>query len=374
MSKQTLTMKRSVRPQGQMFEALETRQMMSVGPATIANASSNDAVYDANTKTLHAIYYDTASTTLKYQSFNDDGTSSAAETVDPAINTGLYLSIAEDSAGNLHAAYYDAHNGDLKYARRDTAGVWSTTTIDSKNTVGYYPSIVIGSDGQPVISYYYKNGGDLRLAKFNGGVWKLSTIATTGDVGRYSKLAINPATNQLSVAFEDTSTGHFMYADSSVVAAASPSLPSSGYVWTIATADGITRGGGGYISLNFNAAGQPAMSYYDAVNADLKYSERSSRGKWNATTVASKNSQGLYTNLAFTYNTNQPAIVYYNKTADSVMLGYRNTDNTWSFETDVTGGGRNVTPADGASINGQAPDLYMIYTDSATGGLKVKTV
>jgi len=216
------------------------------------------------------------------------------------------------------------------------------------------------ANDQPVVTYYYKNSGDLRMASFNGSSWVLSTLATTGDVGRYSSLKMNDMTNKFGVAYEDDTHTSFMFAE------------QRGTGWLTSTAD-VTKYGGGYISLEFNG-GLPAISYYDAFNSDLKFAERSSRNKWTVTTVAAKNSQGLYTNLAFTYNTNQPAIVYYNKTADSVMLGYRNTDNTWSFETDVTGGGRNVTPADGASINGQAPDLYMIYTDSATGGLKVKTV
>ncbi|MDB5320145.1 MAG: exported protein of unknown function [Phycisphaerales bacterium] len=377
MSKRMLSSRESVRPfaaRSRMMEGLEDRTMMSVGPMSIPNASSNDTVFDANTKTLHAIYYDTASTTLKYQAFNDDGTASTAETVDAGVNTGLFLSIAEDSAGNLHAAYYDANNGDLKYAHRDLAGVWTTSTIDSRNTVGYYPSITFAADGKPVVSYYYKNGGDLRIAKFDGSVWNISTIASTGDVGRYSKLMINPTTNKLAVGFESTSTGRFMYAEDVYSSSNLTPAPASGFSWSLSTADGLTKGGGGYISLNFNAAGQPALSYYDAFNADLKYSERSSRGKWTATTVASHNSQGLYTNLAFTYNTNQPAIVYYNKTADSVMLAYRQTSGAWTFETNATGGGRNVTPADGVTNGAQTPDLYLVYTDSATGGLKVNTI
>jgi hypothetical protein len=380
MSKRKLSSTQSVRPnvfsttRRPMIEGLESRQMMSVGPMDIPNASSNDTVFDASTKTLHAIYYDTQSTTLKYQSFADDGTASAAETVDSNIQTGLFLSIAEDGAGNLHAAFYDANNGDLKYAKRDLAGVWTTSTIDSKNTVGYYPSITFDNDGQPVVSYYYKNGGDLRIAKLNGANWNISTIASTGDVGRYSRLMMNPTTHKLAIGFEDTSTGRFMYAEDVYSPSSLAPVPPGGYSWSIATADGLTKGGGGYISLNFNAAGQPALSYYDAFNADLKYTERSSRGKWNAITVASHNSQGLYTNLAFTYNTNQPAIVYYNKTTDAVMLAYRQLDSSWTFETAATGGGRNVTPADGIDNGVDAPDLYLVYTNSATGGLKVNTI
>jgi hypothetical protein len=365
MSKRTLAMKKSVRSQfasHPMIEGLEDRQMMSVGPAAIPNATTNDAVFDAGTKTLHAIYYDTSTKSLKYQSFNDNGTSSAAQDVDAGINTGLYLSLTEDTNGVLHAAYYDAANGDLKYARRDTNGVWTTSIVDSKNTTGYYPSITIAADGQPAISYYYKNGGNLRLAKFDGSTWAISSIATDGDVGRYSSLAVNPGTQKLAVACEETSTGHYIFAEQ-----------GSGSVWNIATVDSATRGGGGFISLNFSDGNLPGMSYYDAVNADLKYAERSSRGKWTATTVAAKNSQGLYTDLAFTYNTDQPAIVYYNKTSDSVMLAYRQTGGGWSFEVTATGGGRNVTPVDGLDTGNQAPALYLVYSNSATGGLTVGT-
>jgi hypothetical protein len=364
MSKRMLS-KRSVRPfanagsaAARMFEGLEERRLMSVGPAALPGGAANDTVFDGDNGTLHAIYYDTATKALKYQGFNDDGTSSAAQTIDASGDTGQYLSLTQDSAGVLHAAYYDVLNGDLKYARRDLAGTWSTSTIDSKNTVGLYPSIAIAADGLPAISYYFKNTGDLKFAKFNGTTWDTSIVASTNDIGRYPSLSLNPVTNKLAMGFEDTTLGHFMYAE------------QAGTGWGVATVDSATKIGGGYISLNFNT-GLPAMSYYDAFNADLKYAERSSKGKWTATTVASKNSQGLYTDLAFTYNTNQPAIVYYNKTSDSVVFTYRGSDGVWSFETTATGGGRNLTAADGA---GAVPDLYLCFTDTAGGGLKVMTL
>jgi hypothetical protein len=363
MSKHTLTKRKSVRPNvvgNNMLESLEGRQLMSVTPTSITNGTSNSTVFDANTKTLHVIYYDTATKSLDYQSFGDDGSVSQVQTIDATGDSGQYLSLAEDSGGILHAAYYDAQNGDLKYARRDLSGVWSTTTIDSKNTVGLYPSITMDANNEPVISYYYKNGGDLRMAKFDGAAWNLSTIATTNDIGRYSSLELNPVTNKLALGFEDTTMGHFMYAE------------ESGTGWAVTTVDAATKSGGGYISLNFNN-GLPAMSYYDAFNADLKYSERSSRGKWSTTTVAAKNSQGLYTNLAFTFDTDEPAIVYYNKTSDSAMLAYRKPDGVWNFETQLTGGGRNVTPADGVDNGVDAPALYLVWNDTASGMLKVDT-
>jgi hypothetical protein len=224
--------------------------------------------------------------------------------------------------------------------------------------VGVDRAIATHADGLPAISYYFKNTGDLKFAKFNGSAWATSLVATTNDIGRYASLALNPLTNKLAAGFEDTTVGHFMYAE------------QNGSVWNMATVDATTKSGGGYISLNFNT-GLPAMSYYDAFNADLKYAEKSSKGKWNAVTVAAKNSQGLYTDLAFTFDTNQPAIVYYNKTQDSAVLGFRETTGAWNFQTLLSGGGRNVTPADGADAGGQVPALYLVYSDTATGGLKV---
>jgi hypothetical protein len=365
MSKHTLSSRKTFRTlpatRRPMMDGLEARQLMSVAPSALPHGSVNDTVYDANTHTLHVMYYDTADRSLKYQSFGDDGTSSQLQTVDNTGNAGAFLSMTADTDGILHAAYYDAKNGDLKYARRDLAGVWSTQTIDAKNTVGLYPSIALGADDMAVITYYYKNSGDLRMARQTQTGWKFSTLASAGDVGRYSSLKLNPATNRMAVAYEDTTDTAFMYAEQS----------ASG--WLTSMADGSTKYGGGYISLDFGR-GLPAISYYDAYNSDLKFAERSSRGKWNATTVASHNSQGLYSDLSFTYNTNQPAIVYYNKTQDTVVLAYRNTDNTWGFETEVTGGGREVQPADGTDNGNQPPSLYLAWYDSNTGGLKVETI
>jgi hypothetical protein len=376
MSKRTRSMTPTVRPypaRGPVVEGLEDRRLMSVGPDAIANASTNDTVFDAANHVLHAVYYDTQAKSLNYKGFRDDGLGLAGQVIDSGGDAGQYLSMTQDPTGALHVAYYDARNGDLKYARRDTAGVWSTQTVDSKNTVGLYPSIALDVSGLPAISYYDKTSGNLKFAKSGGAsAWSVYVVASTNDVGRYSSLTLNPD-NRFALAFEDTTKGSFLFAEDVPSLSLRPlTIGVSPYHWQITTVDATTVGGGGNISLVFNN-GLPAMSYYDAKNGDLKYAERSSRGKWSTTTVAAKNSQGMYGDLAFTYNTNQPAIAYYNKTTDSTLLTYRNLDGTWSFETLITGGGRNLTAADGVSVNGQAPDLYLVWSDTASGGLKVGT-
>jgi len=344
-----------------MFDSLEGRRLMTVGPATIANATVNDSVYDANTGDLHVTFFDTQTKTLNYQQFHGDGTSDAPVQIDAGTDTGQFQSLVEDSNGILHVAYYDGVNGDLKYARRETNGTWSTSIIESKNTVGLYPSIVIGANSQPAVAYYAKTGGNLKLAEFNGSTWSTTLIDTTDDVGRYPSLALNPVTNKLAIAFENSTVGTFRYAQQ-----------GTGSTWSALTVDPNTKSGGGYISLSFQG-GNPGFSYYDAFNSDLKFAERSSLGKWTVSVVAAKNSQGLYTDLQYTFDTNQPAIVYYNKTNDSAVLAYRSPAGVWTYENQTTAGGRNVTATDGLSINGSVPDLFLVYTDTATGSLIVDT-
>lgn len=343
-----------------VLNSLEDRRMMSIGPVTIPDGSINDSVYDANAKTLHVVYLDNAGNDLKYRSFNDNGTSTAAVTVaeDIIVTTskpqlgspGLYVALGEDSTGVLHLAYYDATKGDLVYARRDLAGTWTNTTLDAKNSVGLYPSLAIDSDDHPTVSYYNKTAGDLKLAEFNGTKWLFSTIASGGDQGRYSSLHINPSTGRYSVAFSDDTNGVLKYAE------------RTASTWSIKTIDSVITKGASYVSLDYNED-RPEIAYCDTANSDLKFAERSSRGKWNTRTLATAGDQGFYADLEYTFDTAQPAIVYYNRTSDNVMLTYRNPNGTWAVETEVTGGGQNLSATDAPSLQGEVPLLFLCYSD-----------
>src|SRR4051794_7915830 len=107
MSKRTLSMKKqSRRITASMLEGLEDRRLMSVTPTAIADATVNDTVFDANTSTLHVVYYDTAAHQVKFQSFGTDGSVSPVETVDASGDAGQFMSLAEDGNGVMHVAYY----------------------------------------------------------------------------------------------------------------------------------------------------------------------------------------------------------------------------------------------------------------------------
>ena len=177
------------------LEGLEDRRMMSSPRRRSPTPPPTTRSSTPSTDTLHVIYYDTATKRLMYQGHNDDGTASAAQTVDATGDTGQYLSMAQDNAGVLHAAYYDVTNGDLKYARRDLAG--RLVDADGRREEHRRPlprRSPSTPTARPAISYYRKNSGDLKFAKFNGDHLDTSLVASADDVGRYPSLALNPDT------------------------------------------------------------------------------------------------------------------------------------------------------------------------------------
>lgn len=345
-----------------VLDALEDRRLMSIGPLTIPDGSINDSVYDPDTKTLHVVYLNSSTRDLMYQPIVDNDPGFAPPTViqqnvisvttTPQLGSpGLYVALAQDDAGLLHVAYFDATKGDLIYARRALNGTWSRTTVDAKNSTGLYPSIVIKANSNPAISYFNKTSGDLKLADFDGTNWNISVIASTGEVGRYSSLRVHPVSGRFAVAYNDDTNGDVKYAEKN---------PSA---WSFQTVDANSPAGGSYISLNFNSVNRPAIAYCDTANADLEFAERSSRGKWSTQTLAAAGEQGFYADLAYHYETGQPDIVFYNRTADRVDLTYRNPNGTWTFETQVTGGGQNLSATDAPSLAGEVPPLFLVYSD-----------
>ena len=273
---------------------------------------------------LNYAWYNAADAKLRFATRNTNGTWSSVRVVDGGTDVGHFVSMAIKSTGKAAMAYYDAHNADLKYAEWN-GSAWGVQTVDSNRSTGMYPSLAFDASDNPIITYYYRTSGDLRLATNGGAGWAISTIDGTQDSGRYSSFAFSNS-GQWSVAYENTTTGQFKYA----------SLGSSR--WGVQTVDARTRIGGGFISLAYDATNRPAMSYYDAHNADLKFA-RFNGSSWVTDTVASSLSQGLYTNLVM--DGNSADILYYNKSTDAVFRATGTVDN-WDVGAVVDDGGRHV--------------------------------
>lgn len=337
-------------------QSLSGSYSINIGGATPPVTSAgdhgtfNDIAYDSSDN-LNMVWYDASNKTLKYAQRNSSKVWSTTQIIDNAGDVGNFVSLALDSSGHPGVAYYDATNADLKYAHF-TGTQWNVETVDSHFTTGYYPSLKFDSKDHPLIAYYYKTSGDLRLASNNGSAWTITTIDSKGDVGRYPSLALNPAAGRYAIAYEATSAGAFKFTQQT----------KSGWNTTVVDVNGA---GGGFVSLAFDNLSQPAFSYYDAKNADLKFA-RLNGTTWSKTTVASKRSQGLYTNLFFDAGNNgNPVIYYFNKTNNELMDA-RSDGTNWQYELLATGGGRENHVA----LNSDNFETFDWF-DDATGDLKI---
>jgi hypothetical protein len=220
--------------------------------------------------------------------------------------------------GNPAISYYDGTNGDLKFAYSSTvngaAATWTIVIVDNIGIIGEYTSLAILSNGNPAISYCTISA-DLKFAyssTVNGALntWTIvDVVPSTVTDGQYTSLAIlsngNPA-----ISYWDIQNSDLKFAYSSTVNGALNT-------WTIVTVDPSVANVGFYTSLAILNNGNPAISYYDGTNGDLKFAYSSTVngaiGTWSSATVDSAGTVGQYTSLAILNNGN-PAISYYDTT------------------------------------------------------------
>ena len=114
---------------------------------------------------------------------------------------GEHVSLALDSNDTPYISYYEASHQMLQMAKYVGAGGncgsnndWVCETVDHTGNVGKYSSIAIDpTDDLPKIAYYDDTANALKLATLNAFGWNIQTIdaPSIGDVGQYASLALN---------------------------------------------------------------------------------------------------------------------------------------------------------------------------------------
>lgn len=327
----------------------------------------NDVAYDSNGR-LHSVYYDRDTRSLKYAVRDTNGVWSTVQTID---NSGDYMgynpSLAIDKYNRPGVAYQDANNGDLRYAYLSpTTNAWDVQVVDVPGSTGGYPNLIFTRNNTPAIAYYNKTKGDLRLALADTAGWVIQTIDSKGDVGRFPSIQLDPnrpTASKFAIAYEDTTNADVKWGIQYQTG------------WRFETVDKTMTTAGGYISMKFYDSGvagdsryRGVATYYDAGKGQLRYAYDTGGVEivnWTSQVIASKKRQGLYSKLDVTGN--KPRVFFFDGTNNKALYltSTKVIGGKWSLA-DLGSGGREIHYA---AYKG----AYMFTSlDESTGSLTVK--
>ena len=203
------------------------------------------------------------------------------QVIDPG-HDGWDNSILVTDDGIIHTSSVDPSGfggRGVEYARRSPSGVWNVEAVGSPPIMyANATSIVIKSDREPTIAYYNDTVADIELAERSGGLWSISVVDSTGDVGRFPSLALDAADN-LHVAYYQA-----LSPDVGVIRYAK----RTGGAWTIADVDTLAD-----VRLGFTGARRNVALEIDSDNtAHIVYGDQSvvryaqgTPGNWTYQTV-----------------------------------------------------------------------------------------
>jgi hypothetical protein len=291
----------------------------------------------------------------------------------PSGDTGQYTSITIGADGLPIISFYDVTNKDLRVAhceRADCSGAPTVTTVDSIGDVGRYSSIAIGVDGLPVISYYDATNGDLKVAHCENaactGAATVTTVDNTpGSVGQYSSIAVGVDGMPIVSYYAQGAIGNVLkVAHCSNVACTSVPVSS--------TVDATSVNVGQYTSIAIGPNSLAAISYYDALNGDLKLAICSNFACSTSSlhVIDSTNDVGRYSSLAFG-NDGLPVISYYDATNQDLRVAHCGDQSCAAVTTGTLYGFGNAGQYTSITIGADGLPVISFYVSGTNNGLRV---
>ncbi len=196
---------------------------------------------------------------------------------------GTHASIAV-AQGIVYLAYRDETARQLRYARRDADGTWTSRTIDGCAGEAACPEAGLEDYGEwariaiigqrPRIAFYDRLRGDLKMAsRTEIGAWvtttldgrDLATDVDTGDVGRFISLALTPERHP-ALAYYDVSRGALRY----LVPGSDPLVVDAGVRQDEARGAKRSDPVGEHAALRFDARGRAIVLYLDGGTPAVK--------------------------------------------------------------------------------------------------------
>ncbi len=245
-----------------------------------------------------------------------DGTDWVVDTAADDGHDGWDSTIAIGTDGVVHAAGVDpvqfgGQDGVEYY--RNAGGGWEVTSIGS-GPIPYQYNVGLALDPaeSPSLTYYNDTDGDLIFARLNGDSWMLETVASDGDVGKYSSLAYDGQGRAAVTFFEQTggSSGNILFATNDAGA------------WVLETVGELAAFSEGNArrnsSLVFDSTGQAHVVFSDTTG--VWYSVRGDTGWETEQIVTADLPLGQLVSLILD-GSDTPHLVLYEITSNSPLDG-----------------------------------------------------
>lgn len=219
---------------------------------------------------------------------------------------------------------YSPIMGSLVYYTRSGGPFWVAELVDTTGDVGRYSSLAVlplfsGPNPPRALyaSYYRGDTGDLMFAeRFGPPVWQRQVVDTAGNVGTHTSIAVEDF-EHVHVSYRDEGAGDLKYATRAIS------------TWTIEVVDASANDVGYFSSLAIDAAGNPHIAYFDSTAKALKYAVRSG-GVWSVSTVDT-GGVGQYASIDLSAQGN--ARIAYFDAALGLLTYARRVGSSWSFTT-----------------------------------------